>query len=117
MTSAILFPREVLKFTIQSFIAKRVKSFPIATPRHAKTFVPFCRIIIFPTIAFCPLYNLTPRRFDLESLFPLTDPCAFVCAICCACEKLIYFTLLFHSCQPLKIISPLRQGYGGVDAS
>src|SRR5882724_1195499 len=60
----------------------------MSTPLPGKNDVPFWRTIILPGRAFCPPYNLTPRRFGRESLFPFTEPCAFVYAIVkYCCEK------------------------------
>jgi len=62
-----------VKVTTPSLIANKVKSCPCLTPSAGQNLLPFCLIIIFQAIAFCPQNNFTPSLLAFESLPLLVD--------------------------------------------
>jgi hypothetical protein len=62
-----------VKVTVPSLVAKRVKSFHCETPSAGQYLLPFCLMIIFPEIAFCPPNSFTPSLLAFESLPLLVD--------------------------------------------
>jgi len=51
------------------------------TLKPGKNFVPHCRMIIEPAVAFWPPYSFTPLYWGLLSRPFLEEPCPFLCAI------------------------------------